>query len=45
MIACLEEIAFSNGWITKEELLKLGMNLEKVNYGRDLIKLYNDSKD
>ena len=45
MIACLEEIAFSNGWITKEELLKLGMNLEKVDYGRYLVKLYNDSKD
>ena len=32
-IACLEEVAFNNGWISKEELYNNGVKLEKSSYG------------
>jgi glucose-1-phosphate thymidylyltransferase len=35
-IACIEEIAFRNGWIGKEQLLKLAEPLLKTDYGRYL---------
>ena len=40
-IACLEEIAYNNGWINKEELLEIAKPLSKNGYGlylKDLIK-------
>ena len=36
-IACLEEIAYSKGWIGKEELLKDAENLKKNQYGQYLL--------
>ncbi|RMD47377.1 MAG: glucose-1-phosphate thymidylyltransferase [Aquificota bacterium] len=41
MIGCIEEIAYNNGWITKEELLELAKPLSKTEYGRYLIELVN----
>jgi|TARA_R110000744_G_scaffold236639_2_gene354189 glucose-1-phosphate thymidylyltransferase len=38
-IACLEEIAFNNGWLTEEELKTLAKPLQKNTYGEYLIKL------
>ena len=38
-IACLEEIAFHQAWITKEELLKRADELKKTNYGEYLAKV------
>jgi glucose-1-phosphate thymidylyltransferase len=38
-IACLEEIAFHQGWITKEKLLKQAKALKKTNYGKYLAKV------
>lgn len=35
-IACLEEIAYLNGWITKEDVLKIYEILKKNQYGRYL---------
>lgn len=35
-IASLEEIAYRNGWISKEELLVLAEPLMKTNYGKYL---------
>ncbi len=35
-IACLEEIAYLNGWITKDEVLKVYEVLKKNQYGRYL---------
>ena len=35
-IACLEEIAFNNGWLTKQEVAKLAKPLEKNSYGQYL---------
>ncbi len=39
MIGCIEEIAYNNGWITKEELLKLAQPLKKTEYGKYLLEL------
>jgi len=38
-IACLEEIAYANGWIGEEELLRLAAALEKTEYGEYLKSL------
>lgn len=38
-IACLEEIAYSKGWITKERLLELAKPMIKNQYGQYLISL------
>ncbi|HGA2726002.1 glucose-1-phosphate thymidylyltransferase RfbA [Enterobacter hormaechei] len=39
MVACPEEIAWRNGWLTDSELLALGEKLKKNEYGQYLIKL------
>ncbi len=41
-IACLEEIAFRNGYISKEQLLNLAEPLKKNHYGEYLIKIANE---
>jgi glucose-1-phosphate thymidylyltransferase len=38
-IACLEEIAFNNGWMTGEQLAKVGATLDKNGYGQYLLSL------
>ena len=38
-IACLEEIAFKKGWISKEVLKELAKPMEKNDYGKYLIQL------
>lgn len=40
-VACLEEIAFNNGWLTREQLLDLAKGLEKNSYGQYLNALVN----
>lgn len=40
-VACLEEIAYNMGYISKEQLLKLAEPLKKNNYGRYLIRVAN----
>lgn len=42
-VACLEEIAFNLGYISKEKLLKLAQPLKKTDYGKYLIKLAKNS--
>lgn len=38
-VACLEEIAYSSGWITKEKLREVAMPMIKNQYGKYLLKL------
>ena len=38
-IACLEEIAFGNGWISKEQVLEIAKKLDKNQYGKYLKEL------
>ena len=38
-IGCIEEIAYRNGWIDKNELLKKAELLKKTNYGEYLFKV------
>jgi glucose-1-phosphate thymidylyltransferase len=43
-VACLEEIAFSHGWLSKSDLLSQAEILKKTNYGEYLFKLANGYK-
>lgn len=45
MVCCPEEIAFNNGWITKEQLYAEGKKMEKNEYGQYLIKLSEEKND
>ncbi|MFZ7791921.1 glucose-1-phosphate thymidylyltransferase RfbA [Acinetobacter lwoffii] len=38
-IACLEEIGYNNGWLTKEFLIQQGQLLSKNSYGQYLLEL------
>lgn len=38
-VACIEEIAYRNGWIDKEQLLKLAQPLLKTDYGEYLVEI------
>lgn len=38
-IACLEEIAYNNGWLTKQDLQQTGNELSKNSYGQYLLDL------
>ena len=40
-IACLEEIAFNNGWINEDRVLKSAETLEKTEYGKYLSEIVN----
>lgn len=40
-IACIEEIAYKKGYISKAELIKLGNELSKNSYGKYLLKVAN----
>ncbi|EHP86144.1 glucose-1-phosphate thymidylyltransferase RfbA [Methanotorris formicicus] len=39
MVGCLEEIAYRNGWISREKLLELAKPLMKTDYGKYLERL------
>jgi glucose-1-phosphate thymidylyltransferase len=43
-IACLEEIAFNQGWLTKAHLRSLGQGMGKNSYGQYLLSLLEDPK-
>ena len=38
-VACLEEIAFQQGWISQDELVTQGQALKKTGYGQYLLKV------
>lgn len=41
-VACLEEIAYNNGWLTEEQLLTIGQSMSKNAYGQYLISLVGE---
>lgn len=41
-VACLEEIAFNNGWLSADELTAIGQKMNKNEYGQYLLSLVND---
>ena len=43
-IACIEEIAFKKGYISKEQLIKLAEPLAKNQYGQYLLNIANEKK-
>lgn len=43
-VACLEEIAYSNGWITKDEVGAAAENFGKSEYGKYLKKLTEENQ-
>ena len=43
-IACLEEIAYRNGWLTESEVMTYGNEMSKTNYGQYLLNLIKNSK-
>lgn len=42
-IACLESIAYTNGWITREKLIEAAQPMLKNQYGQYLLKTINES--
>ena len=38
-VACLEEIALNNGWLSKQQVLEIGKSMSKNGYGQYLISL------
>lgn len=44
-VACIEEIAYKKGFITREQLLKLAEPLIKTEYGKYLIQIAEDYKE
>lgn len=43
-VACLEEIAFNNGWLSKEQLTSLAQPMMKNEYGQYLMRLVKDAE-
>jgi len=43
-VACLEEIAMANGWLTKEEIRVIGESLRKNGYGQYLLSLVENKQ-
>ncbi|MCO8097208.1 glucose-1-phosphate thymidylyltransferase RfbA [Acinetobacter lwoffii] len=41
-VACLEEIALNNGWLSREEVLAIGQTMNKNGYGQYLISLVRE---
>jgi glucose-1-phosphate thymidylyltransferase len=44
-IACLEEIGFHNGWLSRETLLEQGNKLAKTGYGQYLLRLAEEHEE
>ena len=40
-ISCPEEIAYTNGWISKDKLLEIGNTMAKNQYGQHLLNVAN----
>jgi len=38
-VSCIEEIAYNNGWINKEQLIKIGESMKNNKYGQHLLNV------
>ncbi len=45
MIGCIEEIAYNNGWIDKNQLKELAKPLKKTEYGKYLLEIANSEEE
>ena len=45
MVACIEEIAFRKGYISRAQLLSQGKTMDKNDYGQYLIQLAENPSD
>ncbi len=41
-VACLEEIAYRNGWLARSDLITLGQSLSKTGYGQYLLRIVDE---
>ena len=41
-VACREEIALNNGWLTKQQVLEIGQSMSKNDYGQYVMSLVNE---
>lgn len=44
-IACIEEIAYRNGWISKDKLIELGEKYNKTEYGKYILKIAEEMEE
>ena len=44
-VACLEEIAYNQGWITAERLRQVAQPMAKNQYGQYLLRLLEQGRD
>jgi glucose-1-phosphate thymidylyltransferase len=42
-IACLEEVAFNNGWLSRDQIQAIGKKFSKSSYGRYILSLLSES--
>jgi len=42
-IACLEEIAYAQGWISKDDLKAAGTRMKSTSYGKAILDILNDA--
>ena len=43
-VACLEEIAYNQGWIDKHQLIRQGQFFKKTEYGQYLLRLAEEQQ-
>ena len=44
-VACLEEIAYRNGFISREKLEEIGATMSKNDYGRYLLQMAKEDRE
>ncbi|MBW2242455.1 MAG: glucose-1-phosphate thymidylyltransferase RfbA [Deltaproteobacteria bacterium] len=45
MVSCIEEIAWRNGWIDSEDLMRIGREMKKNEYGAYLQRVASEGRD
>jgi glucose-1-phosphate thymidylyltransferase len=43
-VSCIEEIAYRNGWITKDKLLEIAQQMLKTDYGQYLVRIAEERR-